>query len=66
MTPAQQATAELHAAFFNIPYTATLVSMSTLAQTLPARRRNLMQQEVKELCAIGMTRVSREDSRGRT
>lgn len=60
MTPAQQATVELHAAFWG--KTPVLASADTLATltTLPARRHELMTGEVKELKALGMARLGKE------
>lgn len=66
MTPAQQATAELHAAFWGIPYTTTLVAMHYVNEKLPRTTYNLMKQEAKELHALGMSRLSRADRRADT
>ena len=63
MTPAQQATAELHAAFWNIPYTDTLVAMRSVTQTLPARRYDMMKNEVNELKDLGMSRLGKGATR---
>ncbi len=59
MTPAQQATAELHAAFWNISYTATLVAIRSVTKTLPARQHNLTTGEIKELKEMGMSRLGK-------
>lgn len=63
MTPAQQATAELHAAFWNISYTDTLVAMRSVTQTLPARRYDMMKNEVNELKDLGMQRLGKGATR---
>ncbi len=63
MTPAQQATAELHAAFFATPYTATLVARRTLDAALPRRQYDLMKREVQELKDLGMSRLGKGDKR---
>jgi hypothetical protein len=60
MTPAQQATADLHAAFWNIPYADTLAALHTITPTLPARQHNLTTGEIKELKELGMARLGKE------
>ena len=62
MTPAQQATAELHAAFWNTPYTNTLVALAQLNSTLPRRTRDMMKQEAIELREAGLSKAPKGHS----
>ncbi len=63
MTPAQQATAELHAAFWGISHTATLVALHMTTEKLPAKQYNMMKQEAKELREMDMVRLTKADRR---
>lgn len=65
MTPAQQATVELHAAFWNTPYTNTLVALTALNSKLPRQTYNLMKQEAIELRDMGMTKAPKGHGMGR-
>lgn len=62
MTPAQQATAELHAAFWSTPYTNTLVALAQLNRVLPRRTRDMMRQEAAELKSLGLSKAPKGHS----
>lgn len=65
MTPAQQATAELHAAFWDVPYTNTLVALTSINSKLPRRAHNLMTAEAKELQQMKMYKAPKGHGMGK-